>query len=133
MLLIGIAPFILVGIAAPWIFNLDFGHEWFIAGKYLQIMMPWLFTLYLAAPFSFIADLAGKQGIQFLLAFANLILRLIALVIGIFTHDIMLALILLTIGGIATNLFYLFWYLKLSKRQLKASLFFPSNENMEPS
>lgn len=133
MLLIGIAPFLIVGISAPWIFNLVFGHEWLIAGKYLQIMMPWLFTLYLAAPFSFIADLAGKQAIQFLLAFANLILRFIGLLIGIFTHDIMLGIILLTIGGIAINLFYLFWYLNLSKRQLKASNFFPSNENDNPS
>ena len=133
LFLIGIAPFILVGIAAPWIFNWIFGHEWFIAGKYLEVMMPWLFTLYLASPFSFIADLAGKQGIQFLLAFANFVLRLIALVIGISTHNIMIALVLLTIGGMATNLFYLIWYLKLSKRQLRASIFFPSTENMEPS
>ena len=93
-------------------------------------MMPWLLTLYLAAPLSFIADLAGKQGVQFILAFANLILRLIALAVGIRTHNIMLALILLTVGGIATNLYYLFWYLNLSKRQLSASLFFPSGENI---
>jgi O-antigen/teichoic acid export membrane protein len=133
MILLGMAPFILIGIAAPWIFAWIFGSEWYTAGKYLQVMIPWLFTLYLAAPFSFIADLAGKQGIQFLLAFANLILRLIALAIGIATHNIMLALILLTIGGVATNLYYLFWYLKLSKRQLQASLFFPSTDNLESS
>jgi O-antigen/teichoic acid export membrane protein len=133
MILAGIVPFILIGIAAPWIFALIFGKDWYTAGKYLQVMMPWLFTLYLAAPFSFIADLAGKQGIQFVLAFANFILRIIALAIGISTHNIMLALILLTIGGIATNLCYLFWYISLSKRQLRASLFFPSGENIDAS
>jgi len=131
MVLIGIVPFIVVGIAAPSIFGWIFGSEWFTAGKYLQIMMPWLFTLYLAAPFSFIADLAGKQGIQFILAFINLILRLVALSIGIITHNIILALVLLTVGGVATNLYYLLWYLNLSKRQLKASLFFPSGENID--
>ena len=131
MVLIGIVPFIVVGIAAPSIFGWIFGSEWFTAGKYLQIMMPWLFTLYLAAPFSFIADLAGKQGIQFILAFVNLILRLVALSVGIITHNIILALILLTVGGVATNLYYLLWYLNLSKRQLKASLFFPSGENID--
>jgi O-antigen/teichoic acid export membrane protein len=131
MILVGVAPFIIVGIAAPWIFALIFGSEWYTAGKYLQVMIPWLFTLYLAAPFSFIADLAGKQGIQFLLAFTNLILRLIALGVGIAAHNIMLALVLFTIGGVATNLFYLFWYLKLSKRKLQAKLFFPSTDNME--
>jgi O-antigen/teichoic acid export membrane protein len=133
MILIGIIPFSLVGITAPWIFNWIFGHEWYTAGKYLQIMMPWLFTLYLASPFSFIADLAGKQGVQFLLAFVNLIMRVIALAIGIITRNILLALLLLTIGGMATNLYYLFWYLNLSKRQLRASLFFPAGENMEIS
>ena len=133
MILVGIVPFILVGIAAPWIFAFVFGKDWYTAGIYLQVMMPWLFTLYLAAPLSFIADLAGKQSVQFVLAFANLILRLIALAIGIRTHNIMLALILLTAGGIATNLYYLFWYLNLSKRQLHASLFFPAGENIGAS
>lgn len=121
LLLIGIVPFGIAAVIAPTVFGFVFGHKWYISGVYLRLILPWLLTVYLTAPLAFIADLAGQQRIQFGLAFANLVLRFIALVIGILTKNILLALGLLSVGGVIVNIYYLLWYLSLSKKVLRVS------------
>ena len=130
LFLIGLIPFAGVAVIAPWVFRLVFGHDWYIAGQYLQVLIPWLFSVYLTAPLAFIADLAGQQRIQFGLAIANLVLRFIALIIGILTKSVFLALGLLSLSSVAVNIYYLAWYIKLSKKVLRASYSVNAEESM---
>ncbi len=55
-------PFGIVAIFAPQIFTFVFGPEWETAGTYTRILTPWLFMVFLSAPFSFLPDLFKVQG-----------------------------------------------------------------------
>lgn len=48
--LISIAPFTLLAIVAPSVFEIVFGPEWSEAGIYARIMIPWLWVRFLTTP-----------------------------------------------------------------------------------
>ena len=88
-------PFILVCIfLAPDIFNAIFSSNWSEAGKIVQILSPWLFITFIAAPLSTIPTIYYKQELEF--QFNSLILlgRFIALGVGLYYDDLFLGLAL---------------------------------------
>jgi O-antigen/teichoic acid export membrane protein len=106
-------PFILFLFFAPDIFRIVFGDEWTDAGRYTQLMIPWLFLVCLTMPLSFIPDIFRRQKTALIIDSVKLILRLGALAAGIIHGDVFLALGLFSGVSAGMILYSLLWYLRL--------------------
>jgi O-antigen/teichoic acid export membrane protein len=117
MCMVGILPFFLFFFfISEWIFGLLFGLEWKEAGYYLKLMLPWLFMVVLVASISFVPDLFFKQKTAMKIEIIYVILRIIALILGIYSQNFHLA-ILLYCGISAFMLIVkLLWYFRLIKK-----------------
>ncbi|NEP01160.1 MAG: oligosaccharide flippase family protein [Symploca sp. SIO2E9] len=66
MLILGIAPMILLGITAPWIFKSVFGAAWIEAGQYVSVLsLPYL-VHFIVVPLSQTLNILERQDLQFL-------------------------------------------------------------------
>jgi len=110
-----LVPFILAGIFAPEIFGFVFGEKWIEAGRYAQILLPWIFMVGLVMPLSFIPDLYKKQRVAMIIDGIRLIARLGGLVVGVMMENVYIALGLYS--GVSTLMiaYSLFWYIRLVK------------------
>ncbi len=108
-------PFILMGIFAPEIFSFVFGEKWIEAGRYVQIILPWIFMVGLVMPLSFIPDLYKKQKVAMVIDGIRLITRVAALTIGVVMENVYIGLGLYS--GVSTLMiaYSLFWYIRLVK------------------
>jgi len=111
-------PFILFGIFAPAIFGFLFGENWTEAGRYAQIIMPWIFMVSLVMPLSFIPDMYRKQKQALIIDGVKLLGRLGGLVAGVVTGSVYLGLALYTLASTLVLLYSLLWYIRLVKKNL---------------
>jgi len=108
-------PFILVGVFAPEIFGFIFGEKWIEAGRYAQIILPWIFMVSLVMPLSFIPDLYKKQRVAMIIDGIRLIARLAGLMVGVALENVYIGLGLYS-GMSALLIGYsLLWYIRLVK------------------
>ncbi|MEX0983324.1 MAG: oligosaccharide flippase family protein [Bacteroidales bacterium] len=110
---IGIVPFLLAGIFGPLIFRTIFGAEWEESGRYMQLLIPWFFTAFMANQLTFLPDLFSRQKTAFMLNIIRLVLRIGGMVVGIWQRDILLALGLFSAASFLVVVFTLFWYIRL--------------------
>ncbi len=113
---IAIVPVFVLVIFTPTLFGFIFPPEYQLAANFLQVMVPWLLLVFLASPLSFIPELFFRQKKAMVIDIIYLILRFGALSIGIFHHDILLALGLFSGVGFIMVGYNLLWYLSLAKR-----------------
>ncbi len=108
-------PFIVSGIFFPEIFGFIFGAKWIEAGRYAQIILPWIFMVSLVMPLSFIPDLYKKQRVAMIIDAVKLVARLGGLAVGVIMENVYLGLALYS--GLSTIIigYSLFWYLQLVK------------------
>jgi O-antigen/teichoic acid export membrane protein len=112
---IGLFPAIVLGIAGPELFGIVFGSNWVEAGRYAQILSPWMFILFISSPISILFATLERQELALIVNFIILISRVAALVIGGLTNNIYITLIIwsgtgvIVYGGLALGL------LKLTK------------------
>jgi len=111
-----IVPFVVFGIFAPDIFGFVFGEDWTEAGRYAQLMLPWIFMVALTMPLSFIPDLYKKQQTALLIDSLRLVGRLGALIVGVMMEDVYLGLALYSGVSALLILYSLLWYIRLVKR-----------------
>ena len=107
-------PFVVFGIFAPEIFGFIF--EKAEAGRYAQLMLPWIFMVSLTMPLSFIPDLYKKQRTALLIDTIRLVGRGIALAIGVKMESVYLGLALYSGVSALMILYSLAWYIRLVKR-----------------
>jgi O-antigen/teichoic acid export membrane protein len=113
-----IVPFVVTGIFAPGIFDFLFGEKWIEAGRYAQIMLPWIFMVSLTMPLSFIPDLYRKQRVAMTIDGIRLLLRLAAMAAGVLADSVILGLALFSGVSTLMILYSLLWYIRLVKRNL---------------
>jgi len=108
-------PFAISGIFFPDIFGFIFGDKWIEAGRYAQIILPWIFMVSLVMPLSFIPDLYKKQRVAMIIDGVKLVARLGGLAVGVIMENVYLGLALYS--GLSTLIigYSLFWYLQLVK------------------
>jgi O-antigen/teichoic acid export membrane protein len=113
MALVMVLPFLLSAIFFPAVFGFVFGDQWVEAGRYAQILLPWIFMVSLVMPLSFIPDLYRKQRVAMIIDFLKLLARGTGLAIGVVFENVYLGLALYS--GFSTLIigYSLFWYLKL--------------------
>ncbi|MCK4751182.1 MAG: oligosaccharide flippase family protein, partial [Bacteroidales bacterium] len=111
-------PFVVTGIFAPEIFGFLFGEKWIEAGRYAQIILPWIFMVSLVMPLSFIPDLYRKQRVAMIIDGFKLTGRLAGLLVGVIMENVYLGLALYS--GISTLviLYSLVWYFRLARKNI---------------
>ncbi len=113
--LLGLAPVIVLAIWAPAIFSFVFSETYGTAGRYLQIMSPWLFMVFLCSPLTFIHELFFRQKTAMMIDIVYLTLRFLALATGIWLQDVFIALALFSAIGTLVVGYKLWWYLSLAR------------------
>lgn len=116
MLQVSVLPFTVVAVFAPWIFRVVFGAEWETSGEYVRILIPWLFLVFLSAPFAFLPDLFNLQGRALIIDLVKLVLRAGALLAGVFLDDIFVTLILLSAVSSLVVIYQITWYFSLARQ-----------------
>jgi len=108
-------PFIVSAFFFPEIFGFIFGDKWIEAGRYAQIILPWIFMVSLVMPLSFIPDLYKKQRVAMIIDGIKLVARLGGLAVGVIMENVYIGLALYS--GFSTIIigYSLFWYLQLVK------------------
>lgn len=89
LMIVSIVPFMILFIWGQPLFGFVFGEKWAEAGQYAQILAPMLMLKFISSPLTYVFYIAEKQhydlGGQILL----LLLLLMAIVIGIYSNDVM--------------------------------------------
>jgi O-antigen/teichoic acid export membrane protein len=66
LLALGVAPALLLWVAAPALFGFAFGADWRGAGDLAQLLAPLFFLNFVASPLSYVFFVAGRQKIELL-------------------------------------------------------------------
>jgi O-antigen/teichoic acid export membrane protein len=112
----GILPFLVAGFAGPLLFSIFFGDKWTEAGRYMQILLPWIFIVLISSPLSFLPDMLKRQQTAMWLDVIKIAARIPALAIGVYYNNIYLALILFSLVSTLSVGYNLYWYLYLAKK-----------------
>jgi O-antigen/teichoic acid export membrane protein len=111
----GIIPFLIAGIGGPILFRIFFGTTWIEAGRYMQILLPWIFVVLVSAPLSFLPDMLKRQQAAMWLDVLKIAVRIPALAIGVYYNNIYLAVVLFSGVSFLSVGYSLFWYLRIAK------------------
>lgn len=86
--LIAIAPLLIVGTVAPFIFPILFGESWSRAGYMVTWMIPWFVMQILSSPVSMSLHVTGNQKLALVLQVIGLMIRVGGLIgIGLYYSD----------------------------------------------
>jgi O-antigen/teichoic acid export membrane protein len=109
---IGLFPALVLAIAGPELFGIVFGANWMEAGRYAQILSPWMFILFISSPLASLFSTLERQELALKVNIVILVTRIAALAIGGLTNNIFTTLIIwtgiLVYGGLAL------WLLRLA-------------------
>ncbi len=111
---IGLFPAVVLGIAGPELFGIVFGANWVEAGRYAQILSPWMFVLFISSPLSILFATLERQELSLIVNIIILASRFAALVIGGTTHNIYLTLIIWCTTGVLVYGGLGLWLLRLT-------------------
>ena len=108
--------FVVFFFIAEWFFGLLFGTEWIQAGEYFKILLPWLFLVTMTSSLTFIPKIFFKQRTAMLIEFTYIILRVLALCVGIWMQSFVAAIICFSAVSAVMVAIQLIWYFCLIKR-----------------
>jgi O-antigen/teichoic acid export membrane protein len=77
LFLLGVAPTILIVLFGPQILELLLGPKWPEAGRYLQLVAPWLLTILVSVPVSPTLNVIRRQELWLQLQTVSFVLRLL--------------------------------------------------------
>jgi len=109
-LLIIVPCFALLYFAMPYLVTLLLGDGWAKTAQYLQFMLPWFGLIVVGASVSFIPDVFQQQGKAFAIEVVYLLLRIIAIGLGIWSHNLLITIAGYSCVGVLTIIFQLGWY-----------------------
>lgn len=115
LFIIGFPLFLLLFLFTPEVFIFVFGEKWSVSGEIAQILIPWIFLNFLANPVSFIAIIMNKQKEAMYFTIANILLKVISIVVGGSTGDYRLGFIILSATSSILMIFALIWYYRIAK------------------
>ena len=103
--------FILIG---PELFSVIFGARWEEAGNYVRFLSLWVGLGLVASPISYLFTIFEKQRFTAILTIIELILPLVAIIIGAQTGSALNAIILFGIVSFITKIYGYFYLLRLA-------------------
>ncbi|MBI9052274.1 MAG: oligosaccharide flippase family protein [Bacteroidales bacterium] len=115
---LAIIPTIFILAFAPFIFGLLFGQEWKLAGTFTQLLIPWLFFMFLNSPMTYIITILNKQNQLLIYDISLLAFRFLSLFVGYkFFGSITYSILLFSLTGVLFNIFLMVYILKISNTQ----------------
>lgn len=115
LLLVSIPPFIFLILFGPQLFGIIFGENWTEAGRYAQILAPYMLTVFLVSPFVFVPIRLNYHFKSFSIEVLNTILRIVAIVIGS-KFGVLTAITMYSITGLMVQCYMLIWIYNLLKK-----------------
>jgi lipopolysaccharide exporter len=115
LMFIGILPTMVLAMIGEELFMVIFGQTWFEAGRYTQILAPWIFFWFISSPLSMLFLVYERQGAALAVHFVIFITRFVSLYIGGVYQNIYLALGLFSATGIAAYTLVAAWNIRLSQ------------------
>ena len=119
---LGMPILIVVGITAPELFSTVFGAEWREAGRYAQLLVPWLLFNFLSAPLSALPYIFEKQKYELYFQATLAAGQAAALIVGGQYGDSFLAVGLYGAYGAICFLGYAFWNMHLGGNSVAQTL-----------
>jgi O-antigen/teichoic acid export membrane protein len=118
LFLISIIPFSIIFFYGQELFSFVFGKDWELAGRYSEIMSPWLMVNLLVSPISHLPVVLGKLKPFFWVGFIGSILLIGMLFIPFFNEDLSFELLLNFINYTQSIFlfFVLLWFVRLSRK-----------------
>jgi O-antigen/teichoic acid export membrane protein len=122
MAVAGTLPFVVIIIAGPFLFSFVFGSEWDMAGRYAQLLAPWLFLQYINKPaVSAIPALGLQKGLLIYELFSTAT-KVIALWAGFaILGSSLSALGLFSFVGVLAYLWLIIWVIQRSDQIYKSN------------
>jgi lipopolysaccharide exporter len=111
LLSIGIFHMLLLILIAKDVFIIVFGAQWAEAGIYAQILISMIFFQFISSPLSSIFDVLERQGSYLIFDITLLSTRLISLISGGITGNILITLALFSLASILCYGFLTYWIL----------------------
>lgn len=115
LFIFAIPAFIVLFFLVPYIVKFFLGEQWEQSALYIQIMIPWFLFALFAASFSSVPSIFGKQRTFLILEVLLLVLRFIALCIGIYLNSFVWAIVLFSFVSAIMVVFQLIWFLLLTR------------------
>lgn len=94
VLMLGIPSFALLYFILPDLTAIILGEEWRTSGEYIRLMLPWLLAFSISNVIDFLPELFKKQEGLLFFEVTQIILKTIALLLGIYLNDIYLTLLM---------------------------------------
>ena len=114
LLALGLPFAVLLAFVAPQAFALVMGEGWTIAGRFTQLLTPWLLLVFVASPLSGLVMACGRQGSEFLFQAGLLGARVLALGACCWCSDPVAPVAWFGAASAVFWLGYLFWLLAVS-------------------
>jgi O-antigen/teichoic acid export membrane protein len=86
LLKVGLLPFSIIGILAPWVVPFIFGSNWSRVGEITTWILPWMILQYIVSPVSMVLHIAGYQIHAMGLQIFGLILRTSIVIFAIYIN-----------------------------------------------
>lgn len=112
---------LLLLVAGPALFRVVFGPEWEPAGRYAQILSPYMFFVFVASPLAFLPFVLDRQWQSFLLSTSGNALFLGCIALGGFLRRPEVGFGALSVVQALFFLFYIAWMLRIAGRPAKAT------------
>ncbi len=96
-------PLLVIGILGPDIFSIIFSSQWELAGTFVQILSIWMIIWFVASPLMNLINVLGIQGFGLKYNLVSVIVRSLALVLGILLGDVYIALLLFMLFGLVLD------------------------------
>jgi lipopolysaccharide exporter len=115
LIVVGILPTMILAMIGPELFLVVFGEQWGEAGRYTQILSPWVFFWFISSPLSTMFSVYERQGIALYAHIIIFLTRIGSLYVGGMYQNIYLALGLFSLTGIAAYAFVMIWNIRLAQ------------------
>lgn len=115
LMFVGILPTAVLAIIGEELFAVLFGSRWSEAGRYMQILAPWIFFWFISSPLSTLFLAYEKQGAGLSVHSLIFITRVVSLYTGGVYHNIYLALGLFSATGIIAYASVVVWNIRLAQ------------------
>ncbi len=110
-------PFFVVGfLFGDDILAFLFGDRWAGCGYYIRCLLPWVFVSLTATSLLFLSNVFSRQKTEFVFYLALLVMRALAVWIGIANNDFRQAILLFSVAGAVVSAALLLWCFRLVNR-----------------
>lgn len=107
---LAVLPVLVLAIWGDVIFAWMFGAQWLEAGRYAQLLAPFILFYFVVSPLSMVPLVLGKQRIAFFFAMVGIAAYLGALAVGVLSfHSVRQGMMWISIVMTGYYLSYLFW------------------------